>query len=466
MTMKRSSKKGEGSCVLILAAGQGTRMESSLPKVLHAAGGKPMLYYVLRLANALKPDGIGVVVGHRADAVRGEVEAKAREWGIHRAITFIHQETPSGSGGAVLDAVHFLKKFQTAMVLCADTPLLTYETLFALQASHRGQKGQVTLLTAKLANPKGYGRVVRGPLGEVLRIVEESEANPKEASIPEVNSGAYCFETPLLMEAVREIRPTGAKREQYLTHCLELIRSKGGRITAFLSPTPEEILGVNSKVQLAQAERVLNRRTLERLMLSGVTVLDPTHTYADTDVEVDRDTVLSPGVILRGKTKIGKECRIGPYSILEDVTVGNGCEIRVSHATGCRILERSVVGPYSNLRAGSVVGPRAKVGNFTELKAARVGFGSKVPHLSYIGDCDIAEDVNVGAGTITCNFDGETKHRTVIGAKAFIGSNVNLVAPVTIGRGATVGAGSTITENVPDGTLAIARARQVNKERA
>lgn len=462
---KAGAGRADGLCTLILAAGQGTRMESAIPKVLHPVGGRPMVYYMLRLANALKPAAIGVVVGHRADLVHKEITGIAKGGVTSRPMSFVHQKSPTGSGGAVLESVPFLRKFQTAVVLCGDTPLVTYETLFALLHSHREQKGQVTLLTARLPNPKGYGRVVRSPLGDVLRIVEESEATPKEAAIQEVNSGAYCFEVPLLLQAIKEIKPAGDKREQYLTHALELIRSKGGRITAYLTPNPEEALGINSRVQLYQAERVLNRRALERLMLAGVTVIDPLLTYVDADVEVEQDSVLLPGTLLKGRTRVGRECRIGPFTYIEDSAVGNGCEVRLSQLSGARILEKSVIGPFAHLRPGSVVGPRAKIGNFTEIKAARVGFGSKVPHLSYIGDCDIAEDVNVGAGTITCNFDGKDKHRTVIGAKAFIGSNVNLVAPVTIGRGAKVGAGSTITDNVPEGALAIARARQVNKER-
>ena len=458
-------KKGGGFGVLILAAGEGTRMESSLPKVLHSVGGKPMVFYVLRLAHALKPNGIGVVVGYEADKVKTAVNELSKSWGGSRSPAFVLQKQPTGSAGAVLESISFLKKYQTAMVLCGDTPLLSYETLYALLNYHKEQKSQVTLLTAKMANPKGYGRVVRGPLGDVLKVVEDADAQGKEAAITEVNSGAYCFETSLLMETVKELKPSGQKKEQYLTSALELIRRKGGRIAAFLGTSAEEIIGVNSRVQLAQAERVINRRVLDRLMLSGVTIIDPTHTYADTDVEVERDTVILPGTILRGKTKIGRECKIGPHTCIENATIGNGCEVRFSQIADSRILEKSSVGPFANIRPGSVIGPRAKIGNFTELKAAKIGFGSKVPHLSYIGDAEIAEDVNVGAGTITCNYDGVDKHKTVIGAKAFIGSNVNLVAPVTIGRGAKIGAGSTITENVPQGALAIARSRQINKEK-
>jgi len=462
--MKKTGKAG-GLGVLILAAGQGTRMQSTLPKVLHPIGGRPLLYYVLRLANALKPAGIGLVVGHEEDKVREEIVDSLKAWGVTRPVTFIRQKAASGSGGAVLDSLSFLKKFQTALVMCGDTPLLTFDTLYALHNHHKSEKGQVTLLTARLHNPNGYGRVIRSPVGEVLRIVEQSHATPKEAAISEVNSGTYCFEVPLLVAALKKLRPQGSKKELYLTDCLEYIRTQGGRVMAHLSAMPEEALGVNTRVQLAQAERVLNRRMLERLMLSGVTIIDPNHIYVDADVEVGQDTILYPGTILKGKTRIGKNCRIGPFTQIEDSSIGNECTASFSVIGSARILEKTTIGPYAHVRPGTVAGPRARIGNFSEIKASRLGFGSKVPHLSYIGDAEIAEDVNVGAGTITCNYDGVKKHKTIIGAKAFIGSNVNLVAPVKIGRGAKIGAGSTITKDVPDDSLAIERSEQIIKRK-
>ncbi|MFH2204716.1 MAG: bifunctional UDP-N-acetylglucosamine diphosphorylase/glucosamine-1-phosphate N-acetyltransferase GlmU [Elusimicrobiota bacterium] len=459
---KKSGKSG-GLAVLILAAGQGTRMQSSVPKVLHALGGRPLIYYLLRLANALKPAGIGIVVGHQEAIVRKEITDSLKDWGISRSITYIRQKNPTGSGGAVLDSLPFLNKFQTALVMCGDAPLLTFDTLYALHNQHRTEKGQVTMLTARLHSPHGYGRIIRSPIGEVMRIVEQSHATQKEAAICEVNSGTYCFEVPLLADAVKKLRPQGSKKELYLTDCLEHVRSNGGRVTAYLSAMSEEILGVNTRVQLAQAERVLNRRMLERLMLSGVTIIDPNHIYVDADVEVGQDSVLYPGTILKGKTKIGRNCQIGPYTQIEDSAIGNDCSVVFSLVRSSRILEKSSIGPYSHVRPESVIGPRARVGNFSEIKASRIGFGSKVPHLSYIGDAEIAEDVNVGAGTITCNYDGHKKHKTIIGPKVFIGSNVNLIAPVKVGRGAKIGAGSTITEDVPEGSLAIERGTQVNK---
>jgi bifunctional UDP-N-acetylglucosamine pyrophosphorylase/glucosamine-1-phosphate N-acetyltransferase len=457
------AKESKSLCVLILAAGEGTRMESTVPKVLHHVGGRPMLFYTLRLANALKPQAIGVVVGYEHERVKAAVNEMAKDCGINRPIQFIHQKKALGSGNAVLESIPFLKKYKTVIVLCGDTPLLTYESLYALIHSHEEQKGQVTLLTARLANPKGYGRIVRSPLGEVQRIVEESVGSPKELAINEINSGAYCFELESLLQGLKEIGEKGPKKEHFLTDVLELIRAKGGKVNAYMSQVPEEVLGVNSRIQLSAAERIMNRRMLERLMLSGVTILDPQSTHVDADVEIGQDSVIYPSTILRGKTKIGKMCRVGPFTYMYDAQIGNECEIRISQLDTCRILEKSQIGPYSNIRPESVIGPRARVGNFTEVKGSRIGFGTKVNHLSYIGDAEIHEDVNIGAGTITCNYDGKAKHKTTIAAKAFVGSNVNLIAPVKIGRGAKIAAGSTVTEDVPDEALAIARARQVNK---
>ncbi len=458
------AKKGQGQlAALILAAGQGTRMESSIPKVLHHVGGRPMLYYVLRIANALKPGAIGVVVGHESDEVKKKTLEMAKSVGFNRPIQFILQKKPLGSGNAVVESLPFLRKFKTGIVMCGDTPLLTYESMYNLALTHDQLKGQATLLTARIANPKGYGRIVRGALGEVQRIVEESVASPKELGISEVNSGAYVFEIDALIAGLKQIGAKGPKKEHFLTDMMEVIRAKGGRIHAYTTTSAEEALGVNNRSQLAVAERILNKRMLERLMISGVTIRDPQSTHVDADVEIGQDTVIYPGTILRGKTKIGRMCRIGPFTHIEDTQIGNECEVRFSYVLQSRLLEKTSVGPFAHIRPDSSIGPRARVGNFTEVKASRIGFGSKVNHLSYIGDADIAEDVNIGAGTITCNYDGKAKHKTSIGAKAFVGSNVNLIAPVKVGRGAKIAAGSTVTEDVPDDALAIARARQVNK---
>jgi len=457
-------KNGQGNlAALILAAGQGTRMESAIPKVLHHVGGRPMLFYILRIANALKPGAIGVVVGHEADEVKKQTMEMAKSVGFNRPIQFIVQKKQLGSGNAVLESLPFLKKFKSAIVMCGDTPLLTYESIYNLVLTHDQLKGQATLLTARIPNPKGYGRIIRGALGEVQRIVEESVASPKELGINEVNSGAYVFELEALVAGLKEIGAKGPKKEHFLTDIMEVIRGKGGRIHAYATSNAEEVQGINNRAQLAIAERVLNKRMLERLMISGVTIRDPQSTHVDADVEIGQDSVIYPGTILRGHTKIGRLCRIGPYTHIEDTVIGNECEVRFSYVLNSRLLEKTSVGPFAHIRPESIIGPRARIGNFTEVKASKIGFGSKVNHLSYIGDAEIAEDVNIGAGTITCNYDGKEKHKTTIAAKAFIGSNVNLIAPVKIGRGAKVAAGSTVTEDVPEEALAIARARQVNK---
>ncbi|MDE1975660.1 MAG: bifunctional UDP-N-acetylglucosamine diphosphorylase/glucosamine-1-phosphate N-acetyltransferase GlmU [Elusimicrobia bacterium] len=459
--MKRGQARELG--VLVLAAGAGTRMASVTPKVLHPIGGRPMIFHVLRAANALKPAEIGVVVGHQGDAVKSACEAMARDGGVARPLAFVRQKEPKGSADAVMTSLSFLKKFKTAVVLCADAPLITYESLYALLRLHQEQKNQVTFLTARVRNPRGYGRVVRSPLGEVLRIVEDAVASSKELLISEVNSGVYCFETSALAAALKAVSPKGPKKEFFLTDVLEVARASGGRIGAHLLSSPEEIGGVNTRVQLAEAQRRFNRRMLERLMLSGVTVVDPASTCVDADVEVGRDSVIWPGTVLRGRTKIGRGCVVGPHCLIDDSEVGAECEIEMSRLLRCRVLEKTRVGPFAHIRADSVLGPRARVGNFSELKATRLGAGSKVNHLSYVGDADVKEDVNIGAGTITCNFDGRAKHKTTIEARAFIGSNATIVAPLRVGRGALVAAGSTIDADVPAGALAFGRARQENK---
>ncbi len=455
--------KRDSIAVLILAAGGGTRMESDLPKTLHPICGRPMLFYVLRLANALKPSAIGMVVGHGVEDVKRTAVGIAKECALSKPIQFVLQKKLLGSGHAVMEALPFLKRFKSAVIVCADTPLITYESLYALIQTHQAQQNLATLLTAKIAKPKGYGRIVRSPLGDVLRVVEESVAAPKELAITEVNSGSYVFEVSALLESLKEIGVKGEKKEHFLTDILEIVRSKSGRIGAYVSQTPEEIHGVNTRIQLAAAQRTMNRRILDRLMLSGVTIKDPSSVHTDCDVDIKRDSVIEPFVVISGKTRIGKSSRIGSFSRLSNVEVGDDCEVSMSSLDSCRILDNSSVGPFANIRPGSVIGPRAKIGNFSEVKASHIDAGSKVNHLSYIGDADIREDVNIGAGTITCNFDGKMKHQTVIDTGAFIGSNVNLVAPVKVGRNARVAAGSTITENVPPKNLAIARARQVNK---
>lgn len=456
---------GEAFAVLILAAGEGTRMESALPKVLHPVSGRPMVFHVLRTASALRPAAIGMVIGFEADKLRHEVEAFLKESSFLKPVTFIRQTHQKGSGHAVLQAAQFLRRYPNVLIMCGDTPLLTYETLLSMLQQHRADKSHISVLTAKLSNPSGYGRILRNHLGEVLKIVEENEATPKETLVNEINSGTYVFDTAQLLEALRDVKPAGPKNELYLTKALEIIRGQGGRVTAHLTANSEETLGVNTRLQQALVERILTRRTLERLMLSGITITDPAHTYVETTVEVGPEVTLYPGTLLRGRTKVGRGAKLGPFTWIEDSQIGADAEIRFSQVVQAKVGDGACVGPFANLRPGSVIGPKARIGNFTEIKASRIGPGAKVPHLSYIGDADIHAGVNIGAGAITCNYDGVKKSQTVVEQDAFIGSNVNLVAPVKIGKGAVVGAGSTITEDVPADHLAIARAHQVVKPR-
>ena len=451
--------------VLVLAAGKGERMQSETPKVLHPLAGRPIIYHVLRAVSSLKLSSLAIVVGHEAPAVHLKVQEFVQDSHWIKTPAFFTQKEQLGTGHAVFSGASFLKKHSAVLIVCGDTPLLTYDSLSSVVRFHQTENNAVTLLTARLSNPQNYGRILRSSSGEVLRIVEESEAGDGEKAITEVNSGVYCFSTGLLLKALKEVKPKGPHREYYLTDAVDWVRSHGGKVAALLSPNAEEILGINSRLHLSIAERILNRRTLERFMLVGVTVVDPAATYADSSVEIGAETVLYPGVILKGATRIGKNARIGPYTFIDDSQVGNSAEVRFSCLTSCRVGDAALVGPFAHLRNGAVIGPQARVGNFSEVKKSTLGKGAKVSHLSYIGDAQIGDNVNIGAGVITCNFDGVNKHPTVIEADAFIGSNVNLVAPVRIGKGALVGAGSTITEDVPEEKLALARALQVIKDK-
>ena len=445
---------------VVLAAGEGSRMKSDLPKVLHPLAGRPMLRWVLE---ALRGAGVGriwVVVGHGAAAVR----AAGRGWLPGIRPCWAVQGNPRGTGDALASADDALGE-RRLLVVCGDAPLVEPETLRRLLTQHVRDRGRAaTVLTALAGDPAGYGRVIRGSDGRVARIVEDRDATHAERAIREVNSGAYVFEGGALRKALASVRPNNAKGEYYLTDVVRLLGESGARVGAWAAPGgEEEILGVNTRVELARAGAVLRRRVLEKLMRGGVTVVDPAATYVDAGVRVGRDTTIWPNTHLRGKTIVGRGCVLGPSTMLTDAAVGDRAEVVASVLASARIGAGARIGPFAHLRPGAVIGSGAKVGNFTEIKGSVIGNGSKVPHLSYIGDAEIGAGVNVGAGTITCNYDGVRKSRTVIGAGAFIGSNANLVAPVRIGRRAVIGAGSTITEDVPSEELALARARKVGK---
>jgi len=444
--------------VLILAAGKGTRMKSALPKVLHPLAGAPIIDYVLRTAAALSPASRTLVVGHGAAQVR---EALAG----HEGLRFIVQEPQLGTAHAVTQAAPlFQGATGTLLLLYGDVPRLSVETVRALLAEHQRAGSAATVLTAVVADPSGYGRIVRDADG-IARIVEHRDATEAERAIREINSGIYAFELGPLFPALARIAADNDQGEYYLTDLVGIHRSEGRRVGALAAERPDEILGINGRGELAAMAKRIWRERAEALMASGVTLEDPDTTYIDAGVTVGADTVIRPGVTLEGRTSIGAHCLIHSGVRLEDTTVGSHVVI-LDHCliSGAVIAEHAQVGPFARLRPGTEVCPAAHVGNFVELKKTRLGSGSKAMHLTYLGDATIGENVNVGAGTITCNYDGVRKNPTVIEDGAFIGSDTQLVAPVKVGKGAYVAAGSSITKDVPAGALGIARGRQENHE--
>jgi bifunctional UDP-N-acetylglucosamine pyrophosphorylase/glucosamine-1-phosphate N-acetyltransferase len=442
---------------IILAAGQGKRMKSRRPKILHRVAGKPMLGYVLEAAARLGIERPLVVVGHGADEVQAE---------IGPGVDYVLQAEQKGTGHAVLQARERLTGLSgELLVLYGDTPLLRPETLAGFVRFHEREQAAASVLTAILPDPTGYGRIVREPeSGAVLRIVEEKDASPVEKTYREINTGIYCFSLSALLPVLDHLTPANAQGEYYLTDAIALLRETGGKVAALAAGDPEEIQGVNSREQLAQVEVVVRREKNRALMASGVTLMDPATTFVDAAVEVGRDTVLYPFTWLEGQTVVGEECAVGPQVRLRDTVLGDRVQVQFAVADGALVADQVTVGPFAYLRPGADVGPGAKIGDFVEIKNSRVGAGSKVPHHSYLGDAEVGAGVNIGAGTITCNYDGERKHRTVIGDRCFIGANSNLVAPVTVGEGAYVASGSTITADVPPGALGVARGRQRNIE--
>lgn len=446
-----------GFITVILAAGKGTRMKSELPKVLHRAGGKAMLQHVLDAASAAGAQRHVVVIGCGAERVVEALGAQA---------SFAEQREQLGTGHAVMQAEPLLEAFAgTVMVLCGDTPLLTAALLRKLYEAHRSAGAAATVLTARMPDATGYGRIIRAADGRVDRIVEQKDATAEELAVDEVNSGIYCFERQSLFAALAETDCKNAQGEFYLTDVLGILSRKGEKVWAVEADDYRETLGVNSRRQLAEAEKILRRRKLDALMDGGVTVMDPDSTFVDADVTVGADTVLYPFTWLEGHTAVGARCEIGPSSRFSDARIGDGVTAQFVYAHECEIGDGATLGPYVHLRPNTKLAANVKVGNFVEVKNSNVGTGSKLPHLSYIGDADVGAGVNMGCGTITVNYDGKRKMRTAIEDGAFVGCNSNLVAPVTVGKDAYVGAGSTITKDVPPGALGVARGRQTNIER-
>ena len=444
--------------IVVLAAGKGTRMKSGLPKVLHRAAGLPLIEHVLRAAASLQPSSIVLIVGHQAEVLRAAL-------GERLGLSFALQEPQLGTGHALLQAAPALQGAAgTVVLLSGDVPLLRADTLARLLAAHEQSAAAATVLTAVVDEPHGYGRVVREG-GRIAAIVEHKDATDAERGIREINSGIYAFDLAPLFDALRAIGSSNAQGEYYLPDLVKIYRSRGLTVETVVLDDAREILGVNSRKELAEVTEVLRTTKNETLMAEGVTIVDPATTYIGADVSVGADTIIHPGVYLEGRTRIGSGCeihsgvRIVDSTIDDGVLINNFCVITESHvASGAKL------GPFAHIRPQSDIGEQAHVGNFVELKKTSLGRGAKANHLAYLGDATIGERVNVGAGTITCNYDGVHKHPTVIEDGAFIGSDSQLIAPVRVGKGAYVAAGSSITEDVPADALAIARGKQVNKE--
>lgn len=431
--------------VVILAAGEGIRMKSSLPKVLHPLAGRPMVWYAVETASQLSADKPVLVVGHGADLVRRT---------LGEAVVYVEQAEQLGTGHAVLQARPLLAgRSRTVLVCYADMPLLTVDTLSRLVALHQRSGAAITMLTLLADDPMGFGRVVRGPDGQVQAIVEEAVATPAQLAIRELNAGVYCFTADWLWSRLPNL-PLSRKGEYYLTDLIAMAVDDGQRVEALVSENTEELLGINNRVHLARAEAIMRRRINEKWMLAGVTLVDPATTYIESTVELGMDTVIYPNTCLQGRTTVGTGCEIGPNTLVHDSIVGNRCTIRASVVEEAQIEDEVDVGPFAHLRKGAHLGPRVHMGNFGEVKNSYLGPGTKMGHFSYIGDATIGAEVNIGAGTITCNFDGQRKHQTIIEDGAFIGSDTMLIAPVRVGAGAKTGAGSVVTHDIPPGSLA------------
>lgn len=438
---------------IILAAGEGKRMKSETAKPLQMVCGKALIDYVLSAVKALDTKGNIVVIGHKAEDMKNY---------LGDSVTYAYQLEQKGTGHAVMQGIEPIsEKNGIVMVLCGDTPLIKGEALSSALDSHIKAGRAATVITAIAPNPFGYGRVIRD--GDALcKIVEQKDATPEEAAVAEINSGMYFFDIQKLKGALSRLTNNNAQGEYYLTDTIEILLKDGEKVGAEIIDF-ESTLGVNDRVQLSMAEAVLNRRNVERVMLSGVTVINPSSTYIGSDVTVGMDSIICPGTILEGKTTIGKNCIIGPDSMISDTVIGDSTEVLKSVLTKSTVGNNVSVGPFAYMRPNSKIGDNVKIGDFVEIKNASIDNGTKVAHLTYVGDADVGKNVNFGCGTVVVNYDGINKHRSTIGDDVFIGCNTNLVSPVKVGDGAFTAAGSTITDEVPENALAIARAKQINK---
>jgi bifunctional UDP-N-acetylglucosamine pyrophosphorylase / glucosamine-1-phosphate N-acetyltransferase len=455
---------GSLTTAIVLAAGEGTRMHSAIPKVLHPLAGRTLMEHAVRAIAGLDPEHLVVVIGHGRDAVDAHLRTLAAALG--RQLRAAVQDQQRGTGHAVRTALDVLpaELSGTVLVSYGDVPLLDTATLAGLLAEHHRAGHAVTMLSAVVEDPTGYGRVLRERSGAVLGIVEHRDASPAQRAIHEINSGVFAFDATVLRNALGQLQPSNSQGELYLTDVLGVVRADGLPVGAHPCTDPWLVAGVNDRVQLAAVGAELNRRLVMRWMRAGVTVIDPASVWLDTDVQLSPDVLLHPGVQLHAGTVVGPGAVIGPDSTLSGCTIGAGATVVRTHAVGAVVAERAQIGPFAYLRPGSRVGERAKVGTFVETKNVELGPGAKVPHLSYVGDATIGEGTNIGAATVFVNYDGVAKHRTVVGAHARTGADNMFVAPVTIGDGAYTAAGSVITQDVPPGALAVARSRQRNIE--
>jgi len=444
---------------VILGAGEGTRIKSCLPKVLHKVCGKELISHVIEcMRSAVKMQKLVVVVGSGSDLVIKHLEKYCAD--------YVFQKERLGSAHALLQSKNKLKNLDGQLiVMCGDTPLVQSKTIKDLLKYHIKNKNMATVLSGMVENPFGYGRIVRDQKGNVSCIVEEKSATEQKKQIKEINSGIYCFDLKVLWKALNKVDNKNNKKEYYLTDVIAILNKDGYKTDAIALTNEEEILGVNDRKQLAVAGRILKNRKNNELMASGVTIINPETTYIDSDVVIGQDTIIKPNTYIEGNTKIGKNCMIGPDTTITESIIDDNVFITNSYIESSKIEKGVKIGPFAHLRPASVLKENVKVGNFSEVKKSIVGYGSKINHLSYIGDAVVGKNVNIGAGTITCNYDGKNKFQTIIKDDVFVGSNVNLVAPVHIGSKVLIAAGSTITDNVSPNKLAIARERQIVKER-
>ncbi|MFW6035376.1 MAG: bifunctional UDP-N-acetylglucosamine diphosphorylase/glucosamine-1-phosphate N-acetyltransferase GlmU [Halothermotrichaceae bacterium] len=444
---------------IILAAGQGTRMKSKKTKVLHEVGGKPMVQHVVDNVAGFSDKTI-VVIGHQSEIVKNKI--------CGNNIEFVIQKEQLGTGHAVKQAAEFIDEHQgSVLVLCGDTPLLTTDSIKELVRIREKNKAGAAVMTAIFENPTGYGRIVKNEDRLVKEIVEEKDTDPSEKNIKEINSGVYCFDSKLLKEGLNDLDNNNAQQEYYLTDTISYINKRKKKVVPVIIENNQEIIGVNDRINLARAEKILRKRINRKHMSNGVTIIDPDTTYIDINAQIKQDTIIYPFTYIEGDTTIGADCLIGPHSRIVNGDIGNNVRVK-DH---CVIKESTInnkanIGPFAYIRPGTVVKEEAKVGDFVELKKSVIGEGTKVPHLSYVGDAEIGQNTNIGAGTITANYDGENKHKTIIGNDVFIGSNSTLVAPVVVKNQGKTGAGSVVTRNVPEDTTVIGvPAREYKKDK-